>query len=152
MLFSQPKPRQGDSVTIVHQPMSDGWTVRPAEPVPELATAGPVPATVPGCVHTDLLAAGLIPDPYLDGNEEALSWIGETDWVYETTVTAPEEDAERVDLVCAGLDTVATISVNGTEAGQTVNMHRGYRFDVGALLRPGSNSVRVHFASALHHA
>ena len=40
------------------------------------------PATVPGCVHTDLLAAGLIEDPYLDDNEQKVAWIGRTDWVY----------------------------------------------------------------------
>ena len=35
-----------------------------------------MPATVPGSVHTDLLAAGCIPDPYLDDNERLLAWIG----------------------------------------------------------------------------
>jgi beta-mannosidase len=139
-------------VTTVHQPMSDGWTVRPAEPVPELAGAGPVSATVPGCVHTDLLAAGLIPDPYLDDNERVLSWIGDTDWVYETTVTVAHTGGDRIDLVCEGLDTVATVTVNDVEVGRTVNMHRGYRFDVGTVLRPGPNSVRVHFASAVRYA
>jgi beta-mannosidase len=52
------------------RPLHDGWTLRPvAGTVPdEVAAAGGVPATVPGSVHTDLLAAGLIPDPYLDTN------------------------------------------------------------------------------------
>ena len=39
-------------------------------------------AVVPGCVHTDLLAAGLIPDPYYRDNESSLQWIGEVDWIY----------------------------------------------------------------------
>ena len=44
-------------------PLHDGWSVTPvAGPdVPPPVAAEPVPATVPGCVHTDLLAAG--PDP-----------------------------------------------------------------------------------------
>ena len=75
-----------------------------------------VPATVPGCVHTDLLAAGLIPDPYLDDNETGLAWIGRTDWVYETTFEWTDPGTDRVDLVCAGLDTVATVSLNGVDA------------------------------------
>jgi beta-galactosidase/beta-glucuronidase len=81
-------------------------------------------------VHTDLLAAGLIPDPYLDENEEKVAWIGRSDWVYETTF---EHDAEgdRIDLVCAGLDTVATVTLNDVELGRTANMHRGYRFTAG---------------------
>ena len=30
---------------------------------------------------------------YLDDNERALSWIGDTDWVYETTVTVHVSDS-----------------------------------------------------------
>ncbi|MFF5122096.1 glycosyl hydrolase 2 galactose-binding domain-containing protein, partial [Dactylosporangium aurantiacum] len=70
----------------VLRPLHTGWTLRAAGPAPH--GDAPVPATVPGCVHTDLLAAGLIPDPYLDDNEVALSWIGRTAWVYETTFDA----------------------------------------------------------------
>ena len=46
-----------------------------------------VPATVPGTVHTDLLAAGLIPDPYLDENEAAVHGSGGPSWRYPTTLT-----------------------------------------------------------------
>lgn len=111
-----------------------------------------VPATVPGCVHTDLLDAGLIADPYLDDNELSLAWIGRTDWHYRTTFGVPAGDHDRVDLVCAGLDTVATISVNGVEVGRTENMHRGHRFDVSSLLRDGDNDLAVAFESAYRYA
>jgi beta-mannosidase len=40
-------------------------------------------------VHTDLLAEGLIPDPYLDRNEDLVQWIGRTDWVYSCRFDAP---------------------------------------------------------------
>src|SRR4051794_15182524 len=88
----------------------------------------PVPAAVPGCVHTDLLALGLIPEPYQDDNEFKLSWIGRTDWAYETRFDWHDDGAHRVDLSCAGLDTVATVLVNGVVVGRTENMHRSYRF------------------------
>jgi beta-mannosidase len=110
-----------------------------------------VPAIVPGCVHTDLLTAGLIDDPYLDDNEQKVAWVGRTDWVYETTFHA-DIDGERVDLVCAGLDTVATVTLNDIELGQTANMHRGYRFDVRDALRAGENKLRVRFDSAYGYA
>ena len=42
---------------------------------------------MPGCVHTDLLAARLVPDPYLDENEGSLAWVSDVDWRYETTLT-----------------------------------------------------------------
>lgn len=107
------------------------------------------PAAVPGCVHTDLLAAGAIPDPYLDQNEEKLAWIGRQTWEYRTTFRwASHNRAERTDLVFDGLDTVATVSVNGRHVADTRNMHRRYRFDVTDALRAGENEIAVRFASA----
>ncbi|GIJ40429.1 beta-mannosidase [Micromonospora andamanensis] len=134
--------------------LHDGWTMRavPGQQVPPEIDGATVPATLPGCVHTDLLAAGLIPDPYLDDNETALAWIGRTDWVYETTFDRLPGDHSRLDLVCAGLDTVATITLNGIEVGRTENMHRGHRFDVGSLLRAEDNNLAVRFDSAYRYA
>ncbi|WP_405426613.1 glycoside hydrolase family 2 protein [Micromonospora sp. NBC_00617] len=136
------------------QALHDGWTLRatPGAQVPAEVAGRSVPATVPGCVHTDLLDAGLIADPYLDDNELSLAWIGRTDWHYRTTFGVPAGDHDRVDLVCAGLDTVATISVNGVEVGRTENMHRGHRFDVSSLLRDGDNDLAVAFESAYRYA
>ncbi|MET8835471.1 glycoside hydrolase family 2 protein [Micromonospora sp. NPDC004540] len=136
------------------QSLHEGWTLRavPGPQVPPEVVGRAVPATVPGCVHTDLLAAGLIPDPYLDDNENRLGWIGRTDWVYETTFERRPGDDERVDLVCAGLDTVATVTLNGTELGHTANQHRGYRFPIGPLLRPGANTLTVRFDSPYRYA
>ncbi len=45
------------------------------------------PATVPGCVHTDLLALGLIPDPFLRDNELPVLDVAEHDWVYRLQFT-----------------------------------------------------------------
>ncbi|WP_430786480.1 glycoside hydrolase family 2 protein [Actinoplanes sp. G11-F43] len=131
-----------------------GWTVRAAGgPVPPAIAATPVPATVPGTVHTDLLAAGLIPDPFLGTNEAELAWFHRSAWIYDTTVTAgPAVDGERVDLVLDGLDTVATVTFGGGELGRTRNMHRGYRFDVRHLLHDGPIPLSVRFDSALDYA
>lgn len=131
-------------------PLHDGWTLTALTDVP--IPAGPVPATVPGCVHTDLLAAGLIPDPYLDDNENRLTWIGRADWAYETTFGWDGTGGDRVDLVCAGLDTVATVELNGTVLGRTENMHRTYRFDVREALAEGPNTLRVRFGSPYAYA
>ncbi|MEU4220139.1 glycosyl hydrolase 2 galactose-binding domain-containing protein [Actinoplanes sp. NPDC026623] len=127
-----------------YRPLHDGWALTGGD-------VDSVAAAVPGCVHTDLLAAGLIDDPYLDSNEKELAWIGRTDWVYET-VFQHDTDGGRADLVCAGLDTVATVLLNGIEVGRTANMHRGYRFDVRGVLRDGENRLRIHFGSAYAYA
>ncbi|UFU05470.1 glycoside hydrolase family 2 protein [Ruania halotolerans] len=134
-------------------PLHTGWQLRSAGPaVPAQIREAVVPATVPGSVHTDLLDAGLIPDPYLGENESALTWMHRADWVYETSFAAePLDVGDRAALVFEGLDTVATITLNGTVIGQTENMHRRYRFDVTGLLAE-ENSLTVSFTAALTRA
>lgn len=135
---------------VTRTELHDGWVLR-SESSSKIGDRE-VPATVPGCVHTDLLAARLIPDPYLDENEAKLAWIGRTDWRYETTFQYSAAGDTQVELVCDGLDTVARIELNGHEIASTANMHRTYRFDVRASLRDGENTLSVTFTSALAHA
>jgi len=110
-------------------------------------------ATVPGCVHTDLLAAGKIPDPFFGTNELSLQWIEERDWEYRTifTVDAALLAEEVVELVADGLDTVATVTLNGREVARTDNMFVGYRWAVKPLLRTGRNELHIHFRSAMDY-
>ncbi|HYI57996.1 MAG TPA: glycoside hydrolase family 2 protein [Microlunatus sp.] len=125
-----------------------GWTLAPLTALPtEWAAAGadPVPATIPGEVYGDLLAAGLIPDPFDGDNEHRLHWIGSTDWSYRTSFTFEPGTEQRHDLVFAGLDTLATLLLNGTEIGRTANMHRSHRFDVTGVLVAGENHLEVRF-------
>jgi len=137
-----------------YRPLHDGWTLTTlgGGDVPDPVADVAVPATVPGCVHTDLLAAGLIPDPFIDDNDVRLAWIGRADWAYETRFDWSPTGADRVDLACSGLDTVATVTLNGVEVGRTANMHRSYRLAVGDLLRPGENTLRVRLDSAYRYA
>ncbi|MYW66867.1 glycoside hydrolase family 2 protein [Streptomyces sp. SID8379] len=120
--------------------LSDGW---------RLAHDGArLPAEVPGCVHTDLLSAGLIPDPFIGLNEREIDWVGRRSWTYTRELPPAPDDHERTDLVFDGLDTVAHISLGESELGRTRNMHRAYRFDVTG--RAGELSVT--FASAHEEA
>jgi beta-mannosidase len=112
-----------------------------------------IPATVPGCVHTDLLAAKEIEDPFYRDNEERLQWIGETDWIYERDfMTDDLADAARVLLRCEGLDTLATVWLNDIEIGRADNMYRVWEFDARAALKPGRNRLTIRFASAVRYA
>ncbi len=136
--------------------LSEGWTVSVAAgPAPAPLSGTTIPATVPGVVHTDLLAAGLIPDPYLDDNESALAWIGLVDWTYSTRfeTDAAQLSAARVHhLVFDGVDTVATITLNGSVLGEVANQHRTYRYDVTALLHEGANELVVALRSPIKYA
>lgn len=110
---------------------------------------GTVPATVPGSVYHDLLAAKRIPDPFYRDNETEALKLMERDFHYSRSfqVDGGLLASEAVLLRCEGLDTLATIYINGAAAGLADNMHRTWEFDVKALLREGENTIAVHFAS-----
>ncbi|WIB00675.1 glycoside hydrolase family 2 protein [Curtobacterium sp. MCBA15_012] len=132
-------------MTLEREELRDDWTVAiSGEQLPEGAPADiagrSIRATVPGQVHTDLEREGLLPDPTFDRNEEAAKWVGRADWTYRRTVDVAPRGAERVDLVCEGLDTVAELSLDGVVVGSTRNMHRRYRFDLNDL--PGTAGER----------
>lgn len=105
-------------------------------------------------MHTDLLAAGVIPDPFLSRNEKDVEWVGRADWQYDTVLPAGDSDHERTDLVFDGLDTAATVMVGGEVVGRTRNMHRGYRFDVSGMTGGAGPAVplSVLFTSAYTEA
>ena len=133
----------------MHVPLHDGWTVTAVGgAVPEGLVGVRLPATVPGSVHLDLMAAGLIPDPYLDENELKVAWVGRVDWRYETVFDWDGEGCET-DLVALGLDTMAAIELNGVAIARTSNMHRSYRFPVRDKLQVGPNALAITFAAGL---
>lgn len=104
-----------------------------------------VRARVPGCVHSDLIRAGVIGHPDIAFHEEQCQWIGRTDWSYRCRfdVDAAMLAHERVDLVLDGLDTIASIEVNGIRVGEAANMHHPHRFDVRHALHAGANELAI---------
>jgi beta-mannosidase len=112
-------------------------------------------ANVPGGVHTDLLTNGLIPDPFAVDNEKRVQWVAESDWVYRTSFTCTDEllSEEKVFLVCDGLDTLATVVLNGHELGHTDNMFRQYEWEIKALLNVKiANDLTITFLSPVKYA
>ncbi len=136
---------------------NENWIMRPAgdlAAVPaSIRAAGDIPARVPGCAHTDLMRARLIPDPRIGTSELDLLWIGETDWEYRCTfeVTERRLKHDRTDLACDGLDTVASLALNGQPIGSVANMFHPHRFDVRAAARTGQNELIIRFAAPLRH-
>lgn len=110
-----------------------------------------MPAAVPGCVHTDLLASGKIGDPFYGKNEKDQQWIDRCDWEYKTSLRLDELlwARQRIELVCHGLDTFATVSVNDQEVLSANNMFRRWRVDLKSVLRPGENDLHVRFRSPI---
>ncbi|CAG0935784.1 beta-mannosidase [Thermoflexales bacterium] len=119
----------------------------------QINTSDWLPATVPGSVHTDLLALDRIPDPFVGDNEKRVQWVAEADWEYRRTfkVDPSMVAQDKVYLVCEGLDTLADIYLNGQRVDHTANMFRCYRWDVTALLRSGENELRLVFYSPVEY-
>jgi beta-mannosidase len=106
-------------------------------------------AKVPGCVHTDLLRHGQIPDPFIGTNETEVQWIDKRDWIYEACfkITAEQLRCQRVELVLEGLDTYADVKVNGQPVLSVNNMFRVWRQDVRPFLQQGENRLEIMFRS-----
>ena len=111
------------------------------------------PATVPGTVHTDLLALGLIDDPFFGLNERGVQWIDKEDWLYDLhfTVTEAQQQRARRELTFYGLDTYADVYLNDSLILQADNMFRTWRVDVTRLTRTGdrNNHLRVRLKSPI---
>ncbi|USB33646.1 glycoside hydrolase family 2 protein [Paenibacillus sp. YPG26] len=109
-------------------------------------------AVVPGCVHTDLLRNGLIPDPFYGTNEHDLQWIDKKDWEYQSEFEAGPEllGLTRIDLVFEGLDTYADVYLNEQPILAADNMFRIWKVDVKEQLKPGLNQLRIRFRSPIH--
>lgn len=143
---SEARAVQGVRSTRISRELGSGWEFR------QVGEGAWLPSRVPGCVHTDLLAAGRIPDPFYRDNETKLQWIGKTDWEYRTTFTAGASELarEHVELVFEGLDTYATVFLNGARVLEADNMFRTWRVDAKPHLTPGRNELLVRFRSPIN--
>lgn len=134
--------------------IDSGWTLSAPSAVPyhrpQFHEFPEIPATVPGHVHVDLIHAGLIVDPFTGMAEAAAQWVGETDWTYRCTFDWQPNPAfpHRV-LRFGGIDTVATVFLNGEEIAQADNFFLPLEVDVTSRLRPGQNQIEVQILSAV---
>ena len=138
--------------------LTEHWQLKQRNPQIPLAQdfatsdeAGWLAATVPGVVQQDLLNAALIPDPFTGLNEGLVQWVGEVDWLYRTSFELSAEliASEQLDLCFDGLDTFATVWLNGVEILSGDNMFVPYRLNVKSWLKPGTNELHILFESAL---
>jgi beta-mannosidase len=110
---------------------------------------------VPGDVHRTLIDNGVIPDPFYDQNESECAWMEEKEWWYRLRFDVPDtplQADERSQLIFQGIDTFATIWLNGKKLGQTNNMFHPWVYDVSADLQYGEpNILAICFDPPLQH-
>jgi beta-mannosidase len=132
-------------------PINKHWTFKQADKKDDKFL--PV-AQFPTNVHLDLIANGIIADPFIGKNENDVQWIGEVPWVYKTvfpspTLTTEERSNVKAVLAFDGLDTYATVLLNGKEILKTESMFIPERVDVTThLKKEGENELEITFESA----
>lgn len=129
-------------------PIDQNWTFKEAgKDDSTYLTVGQFPTNV----HLDLLSHKLIPDPFIGKNELEVQWIGEKAWVYRTSFPTPSSISGSAKAILAfdGLDTFATVVLNGETILETENMFLPERVDVtSALKKEGDNELVITFDSA----
>jgi beta-mannosidase len=110
-----------------------------------------VAMTVPGDGHSALVAAGVIPDPYVGRNEETVRWVAEQDWILSRSFDyAGETEGALIVLDC--IDTVAEVAINGMKVHEAASSFVPQEVLAGPALRQGENLIEVRFPSAIREA
>jgi beta-mannosidase len=129
-------------------PLKDGWRFSEASSFPSKSyPAGPLPTNI----HLDLLSNQLIEDPHFSKNESDVQWVGEKAWVYFLTfATPPIDDSAHAVLEFNGLDTYATVELNGEIILKTADMFIPERVDITEVLKEEGeiNELTIRFESA----
>ena len=118
-----------------------------------------LPFEPPGDVHSTLLAAGLIPDPYLGDDELAVDWVCRVPWrlalAFEIDpalvegVEAPDDALPpAIALELDGVDGVAAVRLNETALGTVDSSYRRFAFGIDGVLLAGPNELVLDFAPA----
>ena len=124
--------------------LSQGWTVTNGKHSVALA--------VPGDVHSALLEAGIISDPYWRDTEVSLDWVHQSEW----TATRCFDFADNGGfwtLAFDGIDCVAEIRLNGHMLGRVDNRFLRQDFEVGEKAadrrKPPGGPLPVQFRRGL---
>ncbi|MGQ7935782.1 beta-mannosidase [Paraburkholderia sp. D1E] len=124
------------------QTLPGEWEIKDYAPnevsAAELLTGGDgwISASAPGDTYLALYEAGRISHPFAEQNESACAWVKDREWWWRSRFPAMKPGPnERVMLTFEGLDTYASIWLNGGLLGKTDNMFAAFSFDAGPLLR-----------------
>lgn len=103
--------------------------------------------TVPSVVQQTLADANKIPYPYSGIVENDLLWISNHPWTYTTqfNVKGYMLNQDVVELVFEGIDTYASVTLNGEKLFDADNMFRTWKVDVKPLLKEKKNLLVVTF-------
>ena len=119
-------------------PLSKDWSIK---------------TRLPSTVHSALLKAKIIDEPFFDDNELKLKWIDKCDWLYETKFKLPKKlnNAKRMAIVFENVDTVADVELNGQKIVRLNNAFLKKEIEITGLLKR-ENKLKIKIFSALNEA
>ncbi len=112
-----------------------------------------IPFEMPGDIHSALIKAKIIDDPYFDTNEMNQLWVGKSDWCAVSTFCVKQNFLKHSQFITLqSADTFVRVFINGSEIGFCDNYFRKWRFDISKNLKQGENTIKLVFESAEKHA
>lgn len=110
-----------------------------------------LPATVPGTVHTDLLANKKIPNPLINTNEDSVQWIEKETWEYKTEFdfTDSMKSFSNHQLIFNGLDTYADVYLDDSLIIKATNMFRTWNYMLPSTFSSGQHQLHIVFHPAV---
>ncbi|KAL4924511.1 glycoside hydrolase family 2 protein [Aspergillus undulatus] len=127
---------------LFHQSLSTGWEFKDRDdnaPNPWMS----VPS-VPSVVQQDLIANKKLEDPYIGFNELKARWVNEKRWIYRRVLPQLEiPTGAAVALVFDGLDTFATVRLDGQVILESTNMFLGHRVDITEAVKSSGQQQHV---------
>jgi len=125
----------------VAKPILSGWTVT------QVDGAICVPLPVPGDVHSALLNAGEITDPYWRDTEPTLDWVHESDWEAVTQFDITLNTEQRYFITFDCIDCHVVVKLNDQTVGYAHSQFLRWDFDVTEFVISGNNELSVLFRS-----
>ena len=101
---------------------------------------------IPGSLFSFLLENKLIDDPFYRDNEFAALELTKNDYTFTREFEFSGGDDEYT-LVFEGIDTLASVYLNGKQIASTSDMHMRYEIPVTNVLVRGKNELRVEIFS-----
>lgn len=129
------------------------WTLHLVDPAPDAPAAAVralsrgIPARVPGSVLGTLIDAGLATDVTVNGTEEQVAWAAASTWAYRTSIPK-RGDGAHVRVVFEGIDTIATVKVDGNAVLEADDMFHRWVVDLGRDDAPGKWDLEVELRPA----
>ncbi|UJR18127.1 hypothetical protein I4U23_005027 [Adineta vaga] len=113
-----------------------------------------VQGQIPGTIHTILLAANQITEPYWGYDDVNLRYLIYTSWTFKKRFFLTDDFLilTQFTLHFDQIDAIAKITLNRCFIGQTNNMFLGYTFNVMKSCLQSNNELQIDFESPVMYA